>query len=908
MRYLSSLLFLIPALGISQTITSAQQRALNSYVAYANQSVLEVNSFARSIMDYYPSLYQRKYTNPRYVCPVQMEEYYFNNSLKESKSLTVTYSSLLNQKAKALWDAAARIEEKCRALDTYHKLEDYKQDNFAKAELLVTEFQLLLSDYQQKQTALSTQLESSYRKLNAYVESNPYHKVDKVMRNAISEDRDFLSSWTFNLKEEVHTGWPVDKLEKSISASDALLKNLSTYTPTLKYPASSTFPSFKETVHTIFEIKRNGLDGYNVEAKKSDEHSNDVYLSLINYFNGVLVSDYNAFIDFAQVDNYCGLKAIQYVSLFEIRTQPKVVEVIVKPFTDIPHTPIAITTQKMGISKKAFQSLNQYIDFINESWRQTRNLAATISSFNSSASYYKDLTSFAGRGGLHYDFKDYQVPLSGFQQTISASSALPPPVAKSLNEQTEVILNILKELDQLSASLEQETTSKNYEKDNLKRVYEIMERQKLLFDIWDERKEQLYDDIRKVFDAYPPINPTSSWYISSTALQKLVDADRAALFEAKALYKTGNISGSISTTSIDQLLREAIANEYSNMKGIEKIGRNNGNCPYTPYEDLPETSKRLSEKLNKLKPVSSSQSVYNHPYHELVYQYNDIVDDLNKFSELSKDVFVLMTVKQPEFFEVQYPKKKESETKTNNSVIPTTITTATEKSVVNENPPAAPVSNKVNSTTKIVHDTVYIEKRDTIYMGEPGENLRSMEGYAINNMVLLLDVSGSMNVPEKLPLLKQSVLNMLSMMRQEDKVSIIVYSGKAKVLLPATSFKEEEKIKKVINGLTSSGKTDGNAGLKLAYKVADENYLRGGNNRIILATDGEFPVSEEIRESIDKFSKEDIFLTIFNFGKQNNASQNLKKLSELGKGNYAYITKQNAELTLIREAKSKRSK
>ncbi len=906
MRYLSLLLILIPAFGTSQTITSAQQKALNSYVAYANQSVLEVNSLARSIMDYYPRLFQRKYTNPRYVCPVQMEDYYFNNALQESKSLVVTHSSPLNEKLKALRDAASKIEEKCRALDTYHKLEDYKQDNFAKAELIITELQLLLNEYQQKQIALSTQLESSYRKLNVYVESSAYHKVDKVMRNAISDERDFINAWTFNLKEEVHSGWPVDKLEKSISASDAQLKTLSAYNPPLKYPASSMYPSLKEALGSILEIKRSGLDGYNVEAKKSDKHSNDVYLSLINYFNGALVSDYNAFIDFAQPDNYLGLKAIQYISRFEIRTQEKVIEVEVKPFTDIPHTAMVMASQKTGISKNAFQSLNQYIDFVNESWRQTRNLAASLSSFNSSASYYKDLTSFAGRGGLHYDFKDYQVPLSTFQQTISASSVLPPVVSKSLNEQTEVILNILKELDQLSASLEKETTTKAYEKDNLKRVYEIMERQKLLFDIWDERKEQLYDDVRKVFEAYPPISPTSSWYLSSKALQKLVDADHTALFQAKAFYK-GNGAESISTSTIDQLLREVIANEYSNMKGIEKIGRNNGLCPYTPYEDLPETSKSFSEKLVKLKPISStsSQSVYSHPYHELVYHYNDIVDDLNKFSSLSKGVFVLMTVKQPEFFDVQYPKKKEIKTESSNVVVPIP---ATIKPVVQENQPAAPVTSKATSTTSIVHDTVYIEKRDTIYVGEPGENLRSMEGYAINNMVLLLDVSGSMNVPEKLPLLKQSVLNMLSMMRQEDKVSIVVYSGKAKVLLSPTSFKDEEKIKKVINGLTSSGKTDGNAGLKLAYKVADENYLRGGNNRIILATDGEFPVSEEIRESIEKFSKEDIFLTIFNFGKQNNASQNLKKLSDLGKGNYTYINKTNAELTLIREAKSKKSK
>jgi secreted protein with Ig-like and vWFA domain len=93
----------------------------------------------------------------------------------------------------------------------------------------------------------------------------------------------------------------------------------------------------------------------------------------------------------------------------------------------------------------------------------------------------------------------------------------------------------------------------------------------------------------------------------------------------------------------------------------------------------------------------------------------------------------------------------------------------------------------------------------------------SMNGYAVNNMVLLLDVSGSMNSADKLPLLKKSVLLLMKIMRPEDQVSIITYSGKAKVVLQPTSFKEEEKIRQVIEGLTSEGKTDGNAGIKLAY-------------------------------------------------------------------------------------------
>ena len=144
------------------------------------------------------------------------------------------------------------------------------------------------------------------------------------------------------------------------------------------------------------------------------------------------------------------------------------------------------------------------------------------------------------------------------------------------------------------------------------------------------------------------------------------------------------------------------------------------------------------------------------------------------------------------------------------------------------------------------------------------------------------------------------------MMRQEDKVSIIAFSGKPKTLLEGTSFKDEQRIRDAINNLQSSGKTDGNAGVKLAYKVADENYIRGGNNRIILATDGEFGLSDETRRLIEKFSNEDIFLSIFNFGKGAGASKALERLAASGKGNYRYISKQNVDLQLIGEAKAKK--
>lgn len=906
------LLLFVSTSSLAQMITSAQQKALNSFVDYANQSADETAAVVQSIIDYYPKIHQKSsWGPPRYTCPVQLEDYYYTTALGQTKGLSATISNNLTSKIKELRSAAENIDAKCKALDTYHKLEDYKQDNFAKAELLIAELQLLLGEYKKAQSALQQELESSYKKLNAAATASAYHKADDMMRAEVARERSVLDLWTFNVKEEVHTGWPVEKFEQGILETDNHLKALQNFKPVLKYPASSMWGSFQGSLASVLTTKRSGLDEYNYEAKKSDKHSNDVYMGLINYFNGTLVSDYNTFQQFADRDGYFGLKSIKYFPLFEIRTQTKMVEVTVKPYKDIPHTPVPATPQRIALSKPLYEVLSNYIDYINETYRQTRYMQMVLRSFNSTAMYYKGLESFEKRGAMSFDYKDFQLPLSHYQKTIADSKALAPAIAKSLNEQTEVILNILKEMNDLGALLEIEAKEKRYERDHLKKVYEILERQKVLLEAWDEKKETLYQDVRRVFDSYPIAQPTSSWYLSGKALLGLTDLDHEGLFGAKAYYK-GTSPGPVATEKIDEGLRNVIAKEYDNMKGIEKLGRYNGLCPYTPYEDLPVTSKSLSEQLKKLKPSTSTSS--RHPYETLVYHYNDIVDDYNKFCELSQDVLHLQTVKQPELFEVKYPTPKDKAAQ--EAVKPVVIAEATQlpptktsvqQDPVKENPPVQREAT-IKPENKVQHDTIYIEKRDTVYLTEPGENLRSMEGYATNNMILLLDVSGSMNTPEKLPLLKTSVLDLLSMMRLEDEVSIISFSEKPKALLTATSFKEETKIKKAINDLKSSGKTDGNAGLKLAYRVADENYIRGGNNRIILATDGEFALSDETRQLIEKFSKEDIFLSIFNFGKGAGASKALERLAQLGKGNYQYISKENVELQLIREAKAKKKK
>ena len=897
------LLILVPFLSAAQPITAVQQKSLNAYVDYANQSADEVTNVVKSIIQYYPSIHQKSsWGAPRYTCPVQLDDYYFTNAIALSKNLSATASGNLLPKLKELRASAERIDAQCKALDTYHKLEDYKQDNFAKAEQLINELPSLLNDYQKKQGILKDALDAIQKKSIATA-SVAYRTADAFMRGEIERERKFLDSWTFNLKQDVHTGWPVDKLEQSILETDKQAASMLTSNPVLKYPASSMWSSFYENMMQILEIKRRALNEYNFEAKKSDKHSNDVYLELINYLNGTLVADYNSFIQFAMGDNYHGVKTMKYFPAIDIRTQPASTAVVVKPFEDIPHAPINLAAQKTALPKAQYNALVNYITYINETWRQTRNLQSILENFNSSAAYFRTLDSYERHGALHFDYANYQVPKAEYQKTVADSKNLQPAVAKSLNDQATVLQSILKELDDLSASIAIEVSEKQYEKDRLANIYKMLERQRVLLREWDNRKEQLYNDVRKVFDAYP-VATANSWYISGRALRNLTDLDREALFKAKAYY-TGDTTIKISTTAIDENLRDVIAREYDNMKGIQKIGRNNGLCPYTPYEDLPETSKSFSEELRKLRPAAG-KSRYDHPYYKLVYYYNDIVDDYNKFCELSTQVQHLPTVHQPELFILKYPEAKGATTTKTQASSPPVVKTSESQVTKKENTQQG--STRPSSSVKVMHDTVYIEKRDTVYLSDAGEDIRSMEGYAINNMVLLLDVSGSMNAPEKLPLLKNSIISLLSMMRPEDRISIIAFSDKPKVLLESASFKDEDKINKAISSLKSSGKTDGNAGIKLAYKTADENYIRGGNNRIVLATDGEFATTDETLQLISKFSKEDIFLSIFNFGKGAGASKALQQLTALGNGNYAQISKENVDVKLIREAKGKKKK
>lgn len=161
------------------------------------------------------------------------------------------------------------------------------------------------------------------------------------------------------------------------------------------------------------------------------------------------------------------------------------------------------------------------------------------------------------------------------------------------------------------------------------------------------------------------------------------------------------------------------------------------------------------------------------------------------------------------------------------------------------------------------------------------------------NLVFLLDVSGSMDEPNKLPLLKQAFKILVSNLRPIDRVAIVVYAGAAGCVLESTPGSNKEKIMMALENLQAGGSTAGGAGIELAYQVAKNNYIHGGNNRVILTTDGDFNVGAssdaEMTRLIEEKRDEGVFLTILGFGMGNYKDSKMEQISNAGNGNYAYI-------------------
>lgn len=196
------------------------------------------------------------------------------------------------------------------------------------------------------------------------------------------------------------------------------------------------------------------------------------------------------------------------------------------------------------------------------------------------------------------------------------------------------------------------------------------------------------------------------------------------------------------------------------------------------------------------------------------------------------------------------------------------------------------------SVTTEVSEAPWNSTHRLVQIGLQGKRI-STEKLPPNNLVFLLDVSGSMDEPNKLPLLKSSLRLLVNELRAKDRVSIVVYAGNAGLVLPSTPGNQKDKILDALEQLEAGGSTAGGEGIQLAYKIARENLIKTGNNRVILATDGDFNVGlssdAQLVRLIEKEREQGIFLSVLGLGMGNLQDAKLEQLADKGNGNYAYI-------------------
>ena len=191
-----------------------------------------------------------------------------------------------------------------------------------------------------------------------------------------------------------------------------------------------------------------------------------------------------------------------------------------------------------------------------------------------------------------------------------------------------------------------------------------------------------------------------------------------------------------------------------------------------------------------------------------------------------------------------------------------------------------------------ISDCPWKSENRLLHIGLQGKRIPT-ENLPASNLVFLIDASGSMSSPNKLPLLKASFKMLVEQLREQDRVAIVVYAGAAGLVLPSTSGANKTAIKSALDRLSAGGSTAGGAGIQLAYKIAREQFVKDGNNRVILATDGDFNIGASsdaaLVRMVEKERESGVFLTVMGYGMGNYKDNKMQKLADSGNGNHAYI-------------------
>ncbi len=319
------------------------------------------------------------------------------------------------------------------------------------------------------------------------------------------------------------------------------------------------------------------------------------------------------------------------------------------------------------------------------------------------------------------------------------------------------------------------------------------------------------------------------------------------------------------------------------------------------YQEV--TLKMLSTNVSTKKPKLVSITIGSEGHIYPTAYYRD-----ESYSSLVENEFIKSNVNNSTGFAMRIDKASYSNIRRfinqNSKVPPDAVRIDEMLNYFNFNYKEPEEKNVFNLESKVT-DCPWNKNNRLLFLNLSGKKL-NLEKVPSSNFVFLIDVSGSMDLPNRLPLLKEAFQLLVKNLRQKDTVSIVVYGGSVGIWLPPTSGSEKQKIIKSIEELTASGDTPGEAAIRSAYALAENTFIKGGNNRIILATDGDFNVGQktekELEELISKEKQSGVYLTCLGVGMGNYKDSKIEVLAKKGNGNFAYIDDiREAEKILVTE-------
>lgn len=585
-----------------------------------------------------------------------------------------------------------------------------------------------------------------------------------------------------------------------------------------------------------------------------------------------------------------------------------------------------LQAQNQRLSKSTYQALNNYIVYSNEVSHALNLMYFDFLYINeqfynfvedsiSQVSYKKDniLTN-----------PDYFpiYPRDLYPNILSDNIYIPYDKRGAPLQLIGKVVNVLKEIDDTRSLLDQYITTGDYQNDtNLVQGFKWLRRVEVLYYDMFTLQEKLHWNLTSIIQTYNAPEIDSNALRATQEIQPLLKQTKLVIKAVRA----GDTSSSLSYNclKLKELIRSLESRKSSILSGLERIP-NSLSSPEKRFEILLNRTQNILKAASEYKNNPKYQNLNFKPSY---YYYNiDLLDNYNRTGDGAatlfnkfindNDVYWLYEHEMPRLFEVLYPNIPEYEQyKAPDIDIEALIQEKLREKYV------------ADSIAQVRSDSIAQAKKDSaIYAQEILDSIEyrknnpqvgdmNLKGFATNNLVFLLDVSSSMKDTNKLPLLKEALVQLLDLMREEDNITLITYSGKAEVVLPPTSVTSEankQRVLSIIDQLASDGSSDANKGIRLAYKTIEESMIKDGNNRVIMATDGAFNVSPRIKKLIKRGTREKdpIRLSVFYFSKKEYTHHRelLENLSQIGSGKYRYIKKENAKKILVIEAQEVRQK